>query len=197
MLQVEPVTLVGRKVRLEPMSVAHVPGLARVGLDDTIWRYMRYGNIRNEADMRGFVLELLRRQEKGTDLPFTAVLLESGQPIGCTRYLYIEPQDRNVEIGGTWYGLAYQGSGINTECKYLLMQHAFENLGCIRVHFKADLRNVHSQRAIERLGAVREGVVRNHLILPDGYVRSSVIYSILVEEWPQVKTNLELKMTNR
>jgi len=194
MLEITPVTLVGKKVRLEPLSETHVPGLAQVGLEAEIWRWMRYGEIRSEADIRGFVLELLRRQKRGADLPFAVILLQSGQPIGCTRYMTIEHRDHNLEIGGTWYGLAYQGSGVNAECKYLLMQHAFENLGCIRVHFKTDKRNLHSQRAIERLGAVREGVVRNHIILPDGHVRSSVIYSILAEEWPQVKKTLEARL---
>ena len=192
-MQIEPITLVGRTVRLVPLSEAHVPALARVGLDDAIWRLMRYGDIRTEADMRGFVVNLLHKQGQGTDLPFAVVLLASGQPIGCTRYMNIDREDRSLEIGGTWYGVAYQGSGINTECKYLLLQHAFETLGCIRVHFKTDARNEHSQRAIERLGAVREGLVRNHVILPDGFIRSSVIYSILAEEWPQVKANLEKK----
>ena len=193
-MQIEPITLVGRTVRLVPLSEAHVPGLARVGLDESIWRYMRYGDIRSEADLRGWVTELLHWQAKGSDLPFTVVLIASGQPVGCTRYLNISHDDRSVEIGGTWYGVAYQGSRVNTECKYLLLRYAFENLGCIRVHFKTDLRNERSQRAIERLGAVREGVVRKHMVLPDGTIRSSVLYSILAEEWPQVKERLEAKM---
>jgi RimJ/RimL family protein N-acetyltransferase len=190
-LDIKPITLVGRTVRLVPLSEAHVPGLARVGLDDSIWRLMRYGEMRTEADIHRFVTRLLQKQAAGTDLPFAVVLIASGEPIGCTRYMDIDQDDRSVEIGGTWYGTAYQGSGVNTECKYLLLSYAFENLGCIRVHFKTDLRNVRSQRAIEKLGAVREGLVRNHVILPDGYIRSSVIYSILAEEWPAVKANLE------
>jgi RimJ/RimL family protein N-acetyltransferase len=155
---------------------------------------MRYGEMHSEADIRGFVLDLLQRQTQGADLPFAVILLQSGQAIGCTRYMTIEHQNHNLEIGGTWYGKPYQGSGVNTECKYLLLQYAFENLDCLRVHFKTDLRNLRSQHAIERLGAVREGVVRNHIILPDGYVRSSVIYSILAQEWPQVKKNLESRL---
>ncbi|MCU0485210.1 MAG: GNAT family N-acetyltransferase [Anaerolineales bacterium] len=190
-MDIKPITLVGRTVRLVPLSEAHVPGLARVGLDDSIWRLMRYGEMRTEADIHRFVTRLLQKQAAGTDLPFAVVLIASGEPIGCTRYMDIDQDDRSVEIGGTWYGTAYQGSGVNTECKYLLLSYAFENLGCIRVHFKTDLRNVRSQRAIEKLGAVREGLVRNHVILPDGYIRSSVIYSILAEEWPAVKANLE------
>ena len=111
-----------------------------------------------------------------------------------TRYLNIETANRAVEIGGTWYAPEFQHTGVNTECKYLLLSHAFEDLGCIRVQFKTDLRNIRSQQAIERIGGVREGVLRNQVILPDGYIRSSVYYSILVEEWPQVKRHLETLM---
>jgi RimJ/RimL family protein N-acetyltransferase len=102
-----------------------------------------------------------------------------------------------LEIGGTWYGVAYQRSAVNTECKYLLLRHAFEVLGCLRVQLKTDLRNERSQRAIERIGAVREGVLRNHMILPDGHVRSSVYYSLLNLEWPAVKAKLEEKLGYR
>ena len=193
-MHVEPVTLVGRVVRLEPLSLEHVPGLSRVGLEDEIWRYMRYGWVRTEAQMRQWVEELLRLQERGSDLPFAVVHLESGEPIGATRYLEIRPQDRAVEIGGTWYGVSYQRTAVNTECKYLLLSHAFERLGCIRVQFKTDLRNERSQVALERLGAVKEGVLRKHMILPDGAVRDSVYYSIIDSEWPEVKRRLEVML---
>ena len=193
-MHVTPVTLVGRVVRLEPLSLEHVPGLSRVGLEDEIWRYMRYGWVRTEAQMRQWVEELLRLQERGSDLPFAVVHLESGEPIGATRYLEIRPQDRAVEIGGTWYGVSYQRTAVNTECKYLLLSHAFERLGCIRVQFKTDLRNGRSQVALERLGAVKEGVLRKHMILPDGAVRDSVYYSIIDSEWPEVKRRLEVML---
>ena len=192
--KLEPVTLTGQFVRLEPLSAAHLPGLAAVGLDERIWSFMRYGKIQNEADMLGWIQSMLRLQAAGHDLPFAVVHLESGQAAGATRFMDVHPQDRNLEIGGTWYGVDYQRTAVNTECKYLLLRHAFEKLGCIRVFFKTDLRNERSQRAIERLGAVREGVMRNNIILTDGYVRSSVFYSILVEEWPQVKANLEARL---
>ena len=190
-MHVEPVTLVGRVVRLEPLSLEHVPGLARVGLEDEIWRYMRYGWVRSEAQMRQWVEELLRLQERGSDLPFAVIHLESGEPAGATRYLEIRPEDRGVEIGGTWYGVRHQRTAVNTECKYLLLRHAFETLGCIRAQFKTDLRNERSQRALERLGAVKEGVLRKHMILPDGAVRDSVYYSVIDSEWPAVKRRLE------
>jgi RimJ/RimL family protein N-acetyltransferase len=141
--------------------------------------------------MRAWVRDILSRAEKGTDLPFVAVHLASGRVAGATRYLNIMPNDRGLEIGGTWYGLDFQRTAVNTECKYLLLKHAFETLGAIRVQLKTDSRNERSQRAIERLGAVREGVLRNHMVLPDGYIRHSVFYSILDSEWPAVKSRLE------
>jgi N-acetyltransferase len=190
-MDIQPVTLTGHVVRLAPLSAAHVPDLAAVGLEESIWRYMRYGRVESEAEMRGWVQEMLRLQQLGSDLPFAVIHLESGRAIGCTRYLSINRGDRSLEIGGTWYGLAYQRTAVNTECKYLLLRHAFETLDCVRVWFKIDVRNERSQRAVERIGAVREGVLRNHMILPDGYIRDSVIYSFLPSEWPAVKSRLE------
>ncbi len=194
-MKVEPVTLAGRIVQLEPLSEAHVPDLAAVGLEPEIWHYMRYGKVETEEQLRGWVHALLDLQAQGTDLPFAVIHLASGRAIGSTRYLHIDLPNRSVEIGGTWYGLDYQGTLVNTECKYLLLKHAFETLGCIRVWFKADQRNTRSLRALERLGAVKEGVLRNHMILPDGFIRHSVVYSLLPEEWSQVKTRLEAKLT--
>ena len=141
--------------------------------------------------MRAWVRDILSRAEKGTDLPFVAVELKSGRVAGATRYLNIMPNDRGLEIGGTWYGSEFQRTAVNTECKYLLLRHAFEALGCIRVQFKADARNARSLRAIERLGAVREGMLRKHYILQDGGYRDSVYFSILDREWPKVKERLE------
>ena len=160
-MNIQPITLTGRHVRLEPLSEAHVPDLAAVGLDPEIWRYMLYGDIDSEAKLLGFVRDLLARQARGTDLPFAVVDQASGRAIGCTRYMDIRPHDRGLEIGGTWYGAAYRRTAVNTESKHLLLRHAFETLGCIRVQFKTDLRNEGSQRAIERLGAVKEGILRN------------------------------------
>jgi RimJ/RimL family protein N-acetyltransferase len=195
-MNVEPVTLTGRFVRLEPLSEAHIPSLSKVGLDEKIWRYMRYGKVETVEQMANWVREVLDLQALGTDLPFTVIHLASGAAIGCTRYLNIDPPNRSLEIGGTWYGLDYQGTQVNSECKYLLLKHAFEKLECIRVWFKTDLRNLHSQRALERLDVVKEGVLRNHMILPDGTIRDSVVYSLLPEEWPQVKMKLEAKLAS-
>ena len=193
-MDIYPITLTGKNIRLEPLSEGHVPDLAQVGLDENIWRFMLYGEVKGEGDLRGWVLDMLERQKRGTDLPFAVIHLESGRAVGCTRYLNIERAHRSLEIGGTWYGVPYQRTGVNTEAKYLLLRHAFETLGCLRVQLKTDLRNERSQRAIERIGAVREGVLRKHMILPDGLVRDSVIYSILDTEWPGVKGRLEEMM---
>ena len=191
---IQPVTLAGRAVRLEPLSEGHVPDLAVAGRDASIWRHMLYGNVETEEQMRAWVLDLLERQSRGADLPFAVIHAESGRAIGSTRYLEIRPQDRGLEIGGTWYATAYQRTAVNTECKYLLLRHAFETLGCVRVQFKTDLLNERSQRAIERIGAVNEGLLRNHMVRPDGSLRHSVYYSIIDSEWPAVKSMLEGKL---
>ena len=193
-MEVKPVVLTGRHVRLEPMTEEHISGLAEIGVGQTFWDFMLYGNINTADDMRSWVRDILSRAEKGTDLPFVAIHLESGRLAGATRYLNIMPKDRGLEIGGTWYGSEFQRTPVNTECKYLLLQHAFETLGCIRVQLKTDLRTERSQKAIERIGAVKEGVLRNHMILPDGRYRHSVFYSILDTEWPAVKSRLEQLM---
>jgi len=193
-MEVKPVVLYGKHVRLEPMTEAHISALAEIGVGQTFWDFMVYGNMNTVEDMRNWVMDILSRAEKGTDLPFVAIHLASGRVAGATRYLNIMPDDRGLEIGGTWYGPEFQRTLVNTECKYLLLCHAFETLGCIRVQLKTDLRNERSQKAIERIGAVKEGVLRNHMILPDGHYRHSVFYSILDTEWPDVKKKLEEMM---
>ena len=194
-MEVKPVVLTGKHVRLEPMTEEHIPGLAEIGVGQSFWHFMVYGNINTAEDMGNWVLDILARAEKGTDLPFVAIHLESGRVAGASRYLNIEPQHRGLEIGGTWYGAEFQRTVVNTECKYLLLSHAFETLACIRVQLKTDLRNERSQRAIGRIGAVKEGVLRNHMILPDGHYRHSVFYSILDTEWLGVKMRLEDMMS--
>jgi N-acetyltransferase len=188
---VEPVVLIGRHVRLEPLSEAHIPGLTVAGGDSSIWRYMLYGEITSQEKMGDWVRDLLSRKAAGTDQPFAVIQLASGKVAGATRYLEIRPAHRGLEIGGTWYGKEFQRTPVNTETKYLLLRHAFEVLGCIRVQLKTDSRNERSQKAIERIGAMREGVLRNHIILEGGIYRHSVFYSILDSEWPSVKARLE------
>ena len=185
---VTPITLTGKHVRLEPMTEAHIPALTEIGAGRDFWHFMLYGDMKTEADMRNWVRDILSRVN---DVPFVAVHLESGRVAGATRYLNIMPRDRGLEIGGTWYGLDFQRTAVNTECKYLLLRHAFETLGAIRVQLKTDSRNVRSQKAIERIGGVKEGVLRNHMLLPDGTIRHSVFYSILDSEWEGVRGRLE------
>lgn len=195
-MEVKPIVLTGNHVRLEPMTESHIPALAEIGVNQGFWDFMVYGRMGSEEDMRGWVMDILSRAETGSDVPFVAIHLVSGRVAGATRYMNIMPKDRGLEIGGTWYGVEFQRTAVNTECKYLLLRHAFETLGCIRVQLKTDLRNERSQKAIERIGAVKEGVLRNHMILPDGRYRHSVFYSILDTEWLAVKSRLE-KMMNR
>ncbi len=191
---VSRVTLQGNYVRLEPLSEEHIPGLAQIGIGQDFWHFMLYGDMKTEDDMRGWVLDILEREKKGGDLPFAVIHLASGKVAGATRYLNIAPKDRGLEVGGTWYGTEFQRTAVNTECKYLLLGHAFEMLKAIRVQIKTDSRNERSQRAIERIGAKREGVLRNHMILPDGYIRHSVFYSVIDSEWAEVKKNLEVML---
>ena len=192
--EIKSVTLTGKYVRLEPMTLDHVEALAEIGVGHDFWDFMVYGKMENAEDMRGWVSDILARAERGTDLPFVAIHLASGRVAGATRYLNIMPNDRGLEVGGTWYGLDFQRTIVNTECKYLLFKHAFETLGAIRLQLKTDSRNERSQRAIERIGAVKEGVLRNHMILPDGIIRHSVYYSILDTEWEGVKKRLEERL---
>jgi RimJ/RimL family protein N-acetyltransferase len=190
-MNLSSITLTGRLVRLEPLDEAHIPDLAVAGRDEIIWRYMPYGLLSTAEKMAAHVKETLAGRASGKTYPFAVILLETGRAVGSTSYLDIQLQNRALEIGGTWYAVHCQRSGVNTECKYLLLCHAFETLNCLRVQFKTDLRNEPSQRALERIGAVREGVLRKCLTMPDGYQRSSVYYSVLDNEWPAVKTHLE------
>lgn len=189
-----PVSLEGKWARLEPLTLLHAEDLFRVAQDDDIWRHMPVPLPRTADDVRAWIQDALAMQERGLVLPFTIIDCASGKAIGSTRYLDISAHDRHVEIGWSWLGKDYWRTRINTQCKYLLLRHAFETLGCIRVSLKTDLRNERSQRAIERIGGVREGVWRRVVIMHDSYQRSSVYYSILDDEWPGVKVRLEEKL---
>jgi len=191
-----PLILEADHVRLEPLSMAHAPGLLAVAQDEEVWRWLYVAPPQDLEEMRAWISGALEAQAGGRELPFVVIERVSGRAIGTTRYLDIVPEHRQLEIGWTWYGRAHWRTAVNTECKYLLLQHAFESLSCIRVQLRTDLRNERSQRAIERLGAIREGVLRKHRIVPkDGYHRSSVCYSIIDDEWPAVKTRLESMLT--
>ena len=191
---VEPITLEGRVARLEPLRPNHAPGLYAASQDPNIWRYLTTHQPPTLAEMERWVALALTEHRTREDFPFVIIEQATGKIVGSTRYLTVQPQHRNLEIGSTWLAKEARRTPINTECKYLLLRHAFETLGAIRVQFKTDSRNETSQRAIERLGAVKEGILRNHVIMPDGYFRHSVYYSILDSEWPTIKARLEEKM---
>ena len=186
-----PVVLDGSRVRLIPLAAAHAPELAAAADDPDIWTFLPYGPCRTPESMAGLIATLLSRQSAGTDLAFTVQLRSTGRLCGMTRYLSIDRVNRWVEIGGTWYAKELWRTPVNTEAKRLLLAHAFETEGVHRVQLKTDLRNDRSQRAIARLGAVREGILREHVRMPDGYARSSVVYGIVRDEWPMVRGRLD------
>jgi len=186
-MDVSPIILRGSKVKLVPMEYEHHIGLYEAGRYPDIWA-LTQGRISSIEDAREYIRKAL---DSTGILPFVIIERASGTIVGSTRLYDISVTNRSIEIGSTWLTPTMWRTPVNTECKYLLLKHAFETLGTIRVQLKTDLRNVRSQRAIERLGATREGVLRNHMILPDGYIRDSVYYSILDKEWPAVKLRLE------
>ena len=193
-MEVTPVTLTGERARLVPMEAGHAEALFEAARDPDIWAYMPL-RVTNRTDMVRIVEEALRAQAQGTDVPYVIEDRETGRVVGSTRFCDITLPHRSLEIGWTWLSPQVWRTRINTECKYLLLRHAFETLDLLRVQLKTDARNLRSQRAIERLGAVKEGVLRHHRVLPDGYVRDSVYYSILAEEWPGVKARLEAMLS--
>jgi N-acetyltransferase len=186
-----PLTLSGRHVELVPLERAHAEALLPAAQDPAVGQYLRDPPGPARAQMDDLIGRLLQDQAAGSALPFTTRLLPDHRAVGMTRFLRIDRENQWVEIGGTWLDPACWRTPVNTETKHLLMEHAFEREGVHRVQLQTDSRNLRSQRAIERLGAVREGVLREDVQLRDGYVRSSVYYSILAEEWPAVKRRLE------
>ena len=196
--KVRPSVLEGRSIRLEPLAERHADDLFEVGRDPSIWTYMPRGPLGSAAEARAMIRAVLDASRDGSAWPFATVVRGTGRAIGSTRYFDIRPEHRGLEIGWTWLGVAHQRTAANTECKRLLLAHAFEVLGALRVQLKTDLRNVKSQRAIERIGAVREGVLRAHMVMPDGYVRDSVMYSVVAADWPAVRRKLaELEALRR
>lgn len=189
-MKLEPAVLEGVRVRLVPLAREHAAGIYEAAQAEEIWAYMPYA-IDSLEMAEHFVEETLKRVEQGLDLAFVVIDKETEQIIGSTRYLDISLPNKGLEIGWTWYHPSVWRSRVNTECKYLLLRHAFETLNFLRVQIKTDNRNVRSQNAIARLGAVREGVLRNHMVLGSGYVRDTVFFSVIDREWPEVKAKLE------
>ncbi|HVF48689.1 MAG TPA: GNAT family protein [Pyrinomonadaceae bacterium] len=192
-MNIEPVKLEGRWVRLEPLSAEHVGALCEVGLDDELWRWTTT-LIRTPDEMRAYVETALAERARGVSLPFVTIERSSGRVVGSTRFANIDAGNRRAEIGYTWVARAWQRSAVNTEAKYLMLKHAFETWGAIRVELKTDSLNEKSRRAILRIGAQEEGTLRNHMITYTGRFRHSVYYSIIESEWPNVKAGLETKL---
>jgi RimJ/RimL family protein N-acetyltransferase len=190
-MKLSPVTLSGRHVRLEPLTDAHMESLMRHGNDTELWRYMKHARANPTDSVRAWSETVRTAQAKGDGLAWAIVSVASGEAVGGTTYLDVAPADKRLEIGNTWLGKAAWRTAVNTEAKLLLLRHAFEVLGCNRVQLKTDGRNERSQAAIARLGAVREGVLRAHMVMPDGWLRDTVMFSILAPEWPAVRARLE------
>jgi RimJ/RimL family protein N-acetyltransferase len=189
--------LSGRTVRLEPLSKSHLDGLCTIGLDPEVTRLMTTP-LKTRQAMEGFIDDALRDRGSGDAVPFATVLIDTGgggRIVGTTRFGSVDAANRRMEIGWTWLGKDYQRSGVNTEAKYLMLRHAFEEWRALRVELKTDSLNAPSRAAILRIGAIQEGVFRNHVVTSEGRVRHTVYFSILAEEWPRVKSHLEMLMT--
>ncbi|MDX6709618.1 MAG: hypothetical protein QOH96_634 [Blastocatellia bacterium] len=192
-MNIEPIVLNGVGVRLEPLGLEHLEQLCEVGIDGDLWRYSPTV-IQTPADMRKYIETALRERDAGVALPFATVEKSTGRAIGSSRFGNIDRTNLRVEIGWTWIAKDRQRTRVNTEAKYLMLRHAFEELGCNRVEFKTDSLNERSRNAILRIGATQEGIFRNHIIMPGGRLRHSVYFSIINSEWPAVKDDLEGKL---
>ena len=193
-MPLEPVVLQGAHVRLEPLSHDHFDDLVEVALDPEIWRWTTERALSPE-DLRAWIDRALAMRDTGTAMPFATVALPLGKAIGGTRFATYSPGDRRVEIGWTWIGRSWQRTVVNTEAKYLMLRHAFEELGCIRVELRTDVNNARSRAAILRIGAKEEGTLRKHSTTATGRVRDTVYYSIVDDEWPAVKAGLEERLS--
>jgi RimJ/RimL family protein N-acetyltransferase len=192
-MRIQHMTLEGRAVRLEPLSMAHFAHLCEIGLEPELWRWIPQ-RVTTQEEMRAYIQSALDAQRAGTALPFATVERKTGRVIGSTRFGNMDLANLRVEIGWTWLGLEWQRTAANTEAKYLMLRQAFENWGCVRVELKTDSMNERSRRAIQRLGAKEEGMLRNHMVTWSGRLRHSVYYSVIDSEWPIVKAGLESKL---
>ena len=188
----EPITLGGRHARLTPLSVEHVAPLSEAVRDGELWR-LWYTAVPSPDNMGNEIRRRLALQAAGSMLPF-AVLDASGTPVGMTTYMNIDAANKRLEIGSTWYARRVQGTALNTECKLLLLGHAFDALHCIAVEFRTHRFNQQSRRGIERLGAQLDGILRNHQRTPGGLLRDTCVYSITADEWPAVQTHLRWQL---
>jgi N-acetyltransferase len=193
MTWLEPITLRGRQATLEPLAQRHHDGLVEAVKDGELWK-LWYTSIPTPEKMAAEIDRRLALQQSGAMLPFAVLDLTTGRPIGMTTYMNVDRANRRLEIGSTWYARSAQRTPVNTECKLLLLTHAFDTLDCIAVEFRTHFFNHQSRRGIERLGAKLDGILRNHQILPNGTMRDTCVYSIVAAEWPTVKAHLEWQM---
>ena len=194
-MKIDPVVLEGIHVRLEPLLRKHITGLCEVGLEEQLWRWIPTP-VRTADDMAAYVELALKEQANGVSLPFAQIEKATGRLIGSTRYMNIDRVHHRVEIGCTWIGREWQRTAANTEAKYLLLRHAFETLGCMRVELKTDSLNEKSRAAILRIGAKQEGIFRNHMMTSTGRIRHTVYFSIVDSEWPGVKSEMERRLSS-
>ena len=186
----QPLALVGREVTLEPLAPHHLDGLVDAARNGELWK-LWYTSVPSPDGMAAEIERRLGLQQQGSMLPWAVRVNRSGQLAGMTTYLNADAVNRRVEIGATWYRVSSQRTGLNTECKLLLLRHAFETLQCVAVEFRTHVLNRASRRAIERLGAKQDGILRNHMLLPNGTLRDTCVYSIIAAEWPVVRANLQ------
>jgi RimJ/RimL family protein N-acetyltransferase len=190
----EPLSLRGGGALLEPLSARHHDDLVATVEDGELWN-LWYTSIPRPEGVRGEIERRLKLQAEGSMLPFAIVDPRTGRAVGVTSYMHIDAVNRRLEIGSTWYRRSVQRTALNTECKYLLLRHAFETLACIAVEFRTHYFNEQSRRAIERLGAKLDGVLRQHQRLKDGSLRDTCVYSIIASEWPSVRAHLHWQLT--
>ena len=193
---IEPITLTGTKVVLEPLALEHAEGMAEAVKDGELWK-LWFTSIPSPEKVEDYIKIALAMRENSGAMPFIVREKESNKIIGSTRYFNVDEISQRLEIGHTWYSESYQRTSVNTECKYLLLSHAFEKLDAIAVEFRTHWHNHKSRAAIARLGAKQDGVLRNHTRTADGIYRDTVVFSIINLEWPAVKQSLLFKLDNQ
>lgn len=191
--RIEPVTLTGAVVRLEPLGLEHLDALAEVGLDPVLWRWIPFP-VRTKKELHRYIEGALVDREAGRAMPFVTIEGASDRPIGSSRFGNIDLTNRRVEIGWTWVAPPWQRSAANSETKLLMLEHAFERLGCVRVEFKTDALNTQSRNALLGIGAQQEGILRQHMVTETPRLRDSVYFSVIDSEWPAVKSGLQARL---
>jgi RimJ/RimL family protein N-acetyltransferase len=195
-MEISPVTLEGQHTRLEPLTLAHQEALIVAADDGELWNSI-VTIVPTRETIAEYIEEALTGQAQGSELPFVIIQKATGRIVGTTRFYCIQPHQRNAAIGYTWVSRSAQRTAVNTEAKLLLLTHAFEHWDCVRIEFITDVLNEQSRAAILRLGARQEGILRKHIIMPNGRIRDSVCFSIIAEEWPEVKARLVAKLSRQ